>query len=269
MLYLLKLLVRVWNAIEFVLLTLVLYLLSFLPTRFLEGFYERLFYFWARVFVRALDVDVRLHQHYAGKLPEHYIVIANHPSAFEDIGLPSLFNASSVAKEGVRHWFMVGRISVAAGTIFLKRDDKSSRAAAGDAIAEALRDGRNIAIYPEGGCFGRRINPFLYGIFGISLETGVPIIPVFIHYEAQHSFEWQGQTLPQKIWQILTARNRTANFHVYEPFRPQDFDDRETFCATVHGHYLHWQEVHLTHTAPDDVILLSSRSSISPGSTEQ
>jgi len=265
MLYLFKLAIRLWNTCEFVLVTLLLYALSFLPTKVLGSAYERMFYFWSRVFVRALDVDIRVHQHYAGSLPDHYIVIANHPSAFEDVGLPSLFNASSVAKEGVRDWFMVGRISVAAGTVFLKRDDKSSRAAAGNAIAEALRAGRNIAIYPEGGCFGRRVNPFLYGIFGISQDTGVPIIPVYIHYEAQHSFEWQGQTLPQKIWQIMTAPNRTANFHIYEPFQPEDFADRESYCSTVHGHYLHWEDVHSTHSAPQDTILLSSRSTKSPG----
>lgn len=261
---LLKFLLRLWNGLEFVLVTLVLYTLSFVPSRWIGPYYEKFFFFWARTFVRGLDVDVRLHQHYAGKLPEHYIVIANHPSAFEDIGLPSLFNAYSVAKEGVRHWFMVGRISVAAGTIFLKRDDKSSRAAAGDAITEALLAGKNIALYPEGGCFGRRINPFLYGIFGISKETSVPIVPVFIHYEAQETFEWQGQTLPRKIWEIMTSKNRVAHFHVYEPFSPEDYADRESYCATVHGHYLQWQQLHLTHSPLEDPILVSSRSSKPP-----
>jgi len=259
MVELLRLLLRCWTMVEFVLWTLVLYLLSFAPRRPFGHHFEKLFFFWSRRFVAALDVDVRLHQHYAGTLPEHYIVIANHPSAFEDIGLPSLFDAYSVAKEGVRNWFLVGRISVAAGTIFLQREDKSSRAAAGDSIATALQQGKNIAIYPEGGCYGRRLSPFLYGIFGISRETGVPIIPVYIHYEAQEDFEWQGQTLPRKIWQIMTAKNRTAHFHVYEPFQPGAFADRESYCATVHGHYLHWQQIHLSHTPTEDPVLLSSQ----------
>ena len=42
--------------------TLVLYLLSFLPKAWLRGFYPRLFWSWCRCFVRAQDVDLRLHQ---------------------------------------------------------------------------------------------------------------------------------------------------------------------------------------------------------------
>lgn len=245
MIALVNLTIRLWCCVEFIVLTLIMYLLSFLPTTLIGSVYEKLFYLWTSVFVRAMGVKIHIHQHYSSVLPKHYIVIANHPSAFEDIGMPSLFNAYSVAKMGVRHWFIVGRISAAAGTIFLKRDDKDSRAAAGDSITQALKDGKNIAIYPEGGCFGRRISRFLHGIFGISIDTSVPIVPVFIHYEAQADFEWQGQTLPRKIWQIFTASNRNANFHVYEPFYPENYPDRESFCDAVHQHYLAWQDKHL------------------------
>lgn len=237
--------VRLWCWLELIVLTLIMYALSFIPRSIFGPIYEKLFLFWTRVFVLAMGVELKLHQHYAGKLPEQYIVIANHPSAFEDIGMTSLFRAYPVAKIGVRDWFLVGRISDAAGTIFLKRDDKSSRKAAGAEIVEALTDGHNIAIYPEGGCKGRRINQFLYGIFGISIETGVPIVPVFLHYEAQEDFEWQGQTLPQKMLDILFASNRTANYHIYDAFDPAEFDDRESYCAHVHQQYLQWQDKHL------------------------
>lgn len=240
-----KILVRIWCWLELVVFTLVLYGLSFLPAKIITGFYESMFHSWCRAFVRAMGVQIRLHQHYRHQLPASYIVIANHPSAFEDIGIPAIFQASSVAKMGVRDWFLVGRISAAAGTIFVKRDDRESRSQASRTIVSALQQGRNIAIYPEGGCFGRRINPFLYGIFSASLETGVPIVPVFIHYEAQADFEWQGQTLPQKMWQILTSRNPIANFHVHEPFLPSDYPDRESYTETVHRQYLDWQEKYL------------------------
>ncbi len=240
-----KVLLRLWCWLELAVLTLVMYVLSFIPRELFGTIYDRLFLLWTRVFVLAMGVELKVHQHYAGKLPEHYIVIANHPSAFEDIGMPSLFKAFSVAKIGVRDWFLVGRISAAAGTIYLKRSDKNSRAAAGNEIIEALRDKKNIAIYPEGGCKGRRINQFLYGIFGISIETGVPIVPVFLHYEAQEDFEWQGQTLPGKILEILFAANKTANYHIHEPFDPAEFDSRESYCEHVHQHYLQWQDKYL------------------------
>ncbi|MDO6459949.1 lysophospholipid acyltransferase family protein [Granulosicoccaceae sp. 1_MG-2023] len=237
-----------WRCIawlDLILFTLLMYALSFIPRSRFGRIYDRLFQTWSRTFVRALGVDLRLHQHYAGSLPAHYIVIANHPSAFEDIGIPALFPAYSVAKIEVRDWYFAGRISAAAGTLYVKREDKQARAEAKETIRTALLAKRNIAIYPEGGCKGRRIQPFLYGIFQLSLETRTPIVPVFIHYEAQEAFEWQGQTLPRKIAELLFAPNKTAHYHVYEPIDPGAFSSREDYTEAVHALYLAWQEKHL------------------------
>ncbi|TJZ72925.1 lysophospholipid acyltransferase family protein [Chitiniphilus eburneus] len=134
--------------------TVAMALLARLPLAWLTGWYPRLFQRWCRAFVRALGVDLRLHQHYTGRLPERYILIANHPSAFEDIGIPALFPVTNLAKAEVRHWWIVGRIATAAGTLFVQREDKDSRQAAQAALIAAVRAGHNVAIYPEGGCKG-------------------------------------------------------------------------------------------------------------------
>lgn len=237
---LLSLLIR-W--IDWLLLTLVLYLLSYVPRRFMAPLYDRLFRTWCRHFVRALNVDLRLHQHNSRDLPGHYLLIANHPSAFEDIGIPALFPVDSVAKDSVRRWWIVGRISVAAGTLFVVRKDRASRRAVYQLMIERLAAGRNVAVYPEGGCFGRRISPtFHYGPFDISLQTGVPILPVFIHYEAQDDFEWgAGESLPQKIRDFLFTRNNRANYHVFDPIEPAGFAGKEEYMEYVHRQYQHWQ----------------------------
>ncbi len=243
-----KLLWRVIAWIDLTLFTLLMYLLSFIPRSTFGKIYDRLFQVWSRTFVRALGVNLKLHQKYKAALPQQYIVIANHPSAFEDIGIPALFPAYSVAKIEVKDGILTGRISAAAGTVYLKREDKASRAQASETIKQALNEGKNIAIYPEGGCKGRHIglvNPFLFGIFTISLETGIPIVPVFIHYEEQETFEWQNQTLVKKIMQMMMASNKTANYYVFDPIDPKDFDSRESYTEHVQQQYLAWQEKYL------------------------
>ncbi|MEA3413139.1 MAG: lysophospholipid acyltransferase family protein [Pseudomonadota bacterium] len=233
--------------LDLVLLTLVIYLLSWLPHGLLRSFYPQLFRFWCRTFVRALGVDLRLHQQNARPLPQTYILIANHPSAFEDIGIPALFPVHSLAKIEVRDWLFAGRISEAAGTLYVRREARDSRREAYDSIVAELEKGCNVALYPEGGCKGRRIfESFRYGAFDISLNTGVPIVPVFLHYEAQEDFEWRPNVLlPKKILEILRSSNRTANYYVFDALDPGDFPDRETYTARVHEMYLDWQRRYL------------------------
>ncbi|MHB8454498.1 MAG: lysophospholipid acyltransferase family protein [Acidiferrobacterales bacterium] len=233
--------------LELVVLSAILYLLSFVSGGWFRRAYFRLFRLWCKFFVRALGVDLRLHQKNREPLPQHYILIGNHPSAFEDVGVPALFEVYSLAKMEVRDWWIAGRLNRAAGTLFVQRESRESRRVASEQIIAELRKGHNVAIYPEGGCKGRRIfASFRYGAFDISLQTGIPIVPVFLHYEAQDNFEWKpGQTLVQKIWHFMTAPNNRANYYVYDAINPAGFADKRAYCDYVHGLYLSWQARYL------------------------
>ncbi len=237
---------RVINVLELAVFTATLYVLSYLP-RALRPFYFSLFRFWCRSFVRALGVELRLHQKNTLPLPERYILIANHPSAFEDIGIPALFPVHSLAKIEVKDWWIVGRVSWAAGSLYVHRESRESRNQAATEIEQALVEGKNIALYPEGGCKGRRIfESFRYGAFDISLRTGIPILPVFLHYEAQDDFEWRApQTLLHKLWHMSTTQNRRANYYVYDSIDPGRFADKAAYTEYVHGKYLEWQSRYL------------------------
>ena len=233
--------------LELILLTLPLYLLSFLPGGRQGLWYTRLFQSWCRAFVHALGVDLRLHQKNRHPLPERYLLIANHPSAFEDIGIPALFDVDCLAKIEVRDWWLVGRISAAAGTLFVRRESRESRDRAAKRIEQALKSGRNVALYPEGGVKGKRVyDNFRYGVFDLSLRTGIPILPVFIHYEAQDDFYWSDdQSLPRKLIDLMMTRNNRANYYLYDAFDPKDYPDKVAYSEAVHQQYLAWQQKYL------------------------
>ena len=239
MVLLLRWLRKLVGWMDFILLTLLVYLLAWLPW---PGTHPvaRLFPVWCRTFVRALDVDLRLHQKNRKRLPARFILIANHPSAFEDIGIPALFNVVSLAKLQVQDWYIAGRIARAAGTLFVDRDDPDSRDQAIDGMINAVNAGQNIALYPEGGCKGRRLfKEFKSGAFEVSIRTGVPILPLFLHYEAQDDFEWQPPyTLPDKIRHIMTAINNRANYYVYDPLDPKDYADKYAMKAAAYALYV-------------------------------
>lgn len=231
--------------LDLAILTLIMYVLSFLPQKILGDWYRKLFRYWCKVFVRALRVDLFLHQKNKYPLPERYILIGNHPSAFEDVGMSALFDVRFLAKIEVKDWWLVGRIGQAAGTLYVQRESKESRQEANGELRQALEK-HNIGLYPEGGCKGRRINlPFRRGVFDIALQTKIPIVPVFLHYEAQESFEWYQQTLLYKLWTIMMAQNRRANYYIYDAIDPTLFTSKEALCEHVQNLYLNWQAKYL------------------------
>jgi len=240
----------IWLSIcwlELTVFTLILYVLAWLPGPLRNSYYHWLFRIWCQFFVRALGVDLRLFQNNSLPIPDQYILIANHPSAFEDVGIPANFDVYPLAKKGVMEWILVGRINIAAGTVFVQRDDSSSRHSASEKLKMLLQDNKSIALFPEGGCFGRRITkPFQYGAFDLSIQTGVPILPVFLHYEAQEVFEWKdGQFLVQKIWHFMTSKNNRANYIIYDAIYPDKFTDKVEFSEKVFAMYQQWQKKHL------------------------
>ncbi|HUF81292.1 MAG TPA: lysophospholipid acyltransferase family protein [Burkholderiales bacterium] len=246
MLLLFHLLRKIAGWADFIAFTTLMYLLSWLPW---PGTHPvaAMFHAWCRAFVRALDVDLRLHQKNRRRLPDRFILIANHPSALEDIGIPALFEVVSLAKLQVQDWFIVGRITRAAGTLYVDRDDPASRDGAVEAMVHAVQAGQNVALYPEGGCKGRRLfTEFKSGAFEVAMRTGVPILPLFLHYEAQDDFEWQPPyTLPHKIWHMMTTRNNRANYYVYDPLDPKDYADKYAMKAAAYALYERWNAQYL------------------------
>jgi lyso-ornithine lipid O-acyltransferase len=215
MLWLAKWLRLLIAGLDLLCFTLLMMALARLPMACLP-FYPKLFQSWCRCFVRALGVELRLHQHHQAPLPSQYILIANHPSVFEDVGIPAFFPVRNLAKAEVRDWWFVGRIAEAAGTLFVRREQKDARQAALQNMIRAVQAGHSIALYPEGGCKGRRLwDKFLYGAFTVSLETGVPILPVFLHYEAQEAFE---------------------------PLDARQFKDKDEYSRHTYALYLAWQQ---------------------------
>jgi len=231
--------------------SLLLFLLAYVPGSNRHGLYHSLARTWCKLYVRALRVELELVCHNTQPLPQHYILIANHPSALEDFGIPALFDVYPLAKEGVRYWFFLGRVAASAGTIFVKRNDSLSRHLALESLLQGAREGKNLVIFPEGGCKGRRIyKRFHTGAFDVSQQTGVPIVPVFLQYCDEDSFEWAGQSVPGIMWQIFNARDHRVYYHVFDAISPVGFDDKQQFADDVHALFLQWEkEIVGRHTA--------------------
>jgi 1-acyl-sn-glycerol-3-phosphate acyltransferase len=152
-----------------------------------QGYMKR----WARSLVRATGGRVSLVP--GSHVPEHVgprLVVSNHRSPF-DIGvLLSLFGGQALSRADLSGWPVLGLAARRAGTIFVDRDDGSSRVSALRLIRRRLQGGASILLFPEGGTFeGDEVRPFKPGGFSALRGLGAQIIPVGLAYDPGAEFK--------------------------------------------------------------------------------
>ena len=175
-------------------------------------------------------------------MPDRYILIANHPSGADILILNSIFTVYPLAQHGVKKWFFLGRIAKATGVVFVERENKTSRNQVKKQLIKYAKSGKNLLIYPEGGCFGKHLRNFKYGACDISIASNIPILPVYLQYEAENDFEWGwDMNLPQHLFHLFTAINKRANCYIFQPIYPTNFSDSQSFTKYIHKHYQEWE----------------------------
>jgi len=120
------------------------------------------------------------------------IYISNHRSYIDPVIPLRDIIAMPVAKAEIHGWPLIGFGIEMSGVLFVKREHKESRRNTRKAMAEAIRNGRSILIYPEG---TTDIKPttleFHKGTFATAAAEGIPIVPMAIEF-ADKSHAWIG-----------------------------------------------------------------------------
>ena len=153
---------------------------------------------------RVHGFDVRVE----GIVPSHpAILVANHVSYVDAPVLASLAPCTVIAKGEVRRWPLVGAGAAALGVLFVERGDAWSGARALRGAMRALAAGVSVLGFPEGTTSrGDDVLPFRRGLFGLARLTGVPVVPVAIHYSSPE-MRWYGDAwfLPHYLRTAMRA----------------------------------------------------------------
>lgn len=148
-----------------------------------EPFPHRMIRWWSIGMLRVFGLRaVRFGQ----PLSDPVLFVANHTS-WIDIGmLHSQRAACFVAKAEIARWPLVGWMAGTGGTIFHRRGSNHSLAAVMQVMVERLRDGRSVAVFPEGGSgFNGVLRVFHARIFQAALDADVPVQPVALRFARQ------------------------------------------------------------------------------------
>ncbi|MDH3686144.1 MAG: HAD-IB family hydrolase [Myxococcales bacterium] len=136
---------------------------------------------WAELSTALAGIDLRVEgeEHVWSHRPA--VFIFNHQSAVDAVLVLKLLrrDVTGIGKKEIRSNPVFGPVFGAAGVVFIDRADREKAIEAMAPAVQALRDGRSIAIAPEG---TRSKTPtlgrFKKGAFHIAMQAGVPIVPI-------------------------------------------------------------------------------------------
>ena len=120
-----------------------------------------------------------------GNIDPHtsYVFVANHQGAYDIFAVYGFLNHNfkGLMKAGLRKFPVIGVACAAAGHVFV---DNSSPSAIRRTMAKAertLQGGMSVVVFPEGSRTRTgRMRPFHKGAYQLSMEFGLPVVPVTI-----------------------------------------------------------------------------------------
>jgi 1-acyl-sn-glycerol-3-phosphate acyltransferase len=113
------------------------------------------------------------------------LYVGNHISYVDPICALMHVDANVVAKAEVKRWPLVGYGAYLVGTLFVQRDEKTSRHETALAIRTALENKDSILVYPEGTTTaGPGTLPFKPRSFLAAHMAGVPVQPIAMIYDS-------------------------------------------------------------------------------------
>ena len=199
---------------------------------------------WSAGLLRAVGVQVRLS---GTPRPGATLLIANHVSWLDIAALHAAVpHARFVSKADVLHWPLLGWLVKGAGTLFIERERKRDALRVVHAMAEALRAGETVAVFPEGTTgVGADLLPFHANLLQAAIDTATPIQPAVLRFaDAHHRFSpavvYVGDTsLLQSLWSVATARGLVVHVDLLLAQASAHADRRalaETLRTMMTGH---------------------------------
>jgi 1-acyl-sn-glycerol-3-phosphate acyltransferase len=206
--------------------------------------------FFCRTMCRIIGIQVIAKVGLQAAAPR--FVVANHVSWTDILAIAGLYPLVFLAKSEVSGWPVLGFLARLQGTIFVDRSHRQAIPKVNAALAEELRQGRDVVVFAEGtSSNGTQVLKFNASHFAmlIELAKGPPkaqvlVVPAAFAYfprgtenganSAAFDVGWYGEmTFVPHLWSLM--RRGGARCHIYfgEPIDPTAFADRKELAAAA------------------------------------
>jgi len=200
---------------------------------------QRYIQWWSAALLERLGIRLTVHgRPHSGAT----LLAANHVSWIDIAAIHAAApQARFVSKADVRHWPLVGWLVAGAGTLFIERESKRDALRVVHQMADALRAGDMVAVFPEGTTGpGRELLPFHANLLQAAVATATPVQPVVLRFHQpgqafSDAVEFVGETtLLQSLWRMACAKGLQVELHLLEAESTAQAD-RRALAAQLRG----------------------------------
>jgi 1-acyl-sn-glycerol-3-phosphate acyltransferase len=195
--------------------------------------------FWVRFYLGCVGWLLGLRVRVEGRpITGNVLYAANHISWLDIPAIGGTAHARFIAKSEIAGWSLIGWLAKIGGSVFVRRQKRSETRAQADEVSAALREGRPVVLFAEGGTGdGVTLSPFRPSLFVAANEAAVTVQPVAIDYGARSAeIAWpHGARFSSEMKRML---NRPAPVRVTLHFLPAldgGAVDRKRLAAETHA----------------------------------
>jgi 1-acyl-sn-glycerol-3-phosphate acyltransferase len=170
------------------------------------------------------------------------LLVANHLSWLDILVMHAARYCRFVAKSDVKQWPLVGTLATGGGTLYIEREKRRDAMRVVHHMAESLRAGEIVAIFPEGTTGdGTGVLPFHANLIQAAVSARSPVQPVALRFidtatgrDSATPLYLDDQTLVASVWRTVAGPSLRAVLTYGEPQQAEG-RDRRTWARDLHA----------------------------------
>ncbi|MGB3166617.1 MAG: lysophospholipid acyltransferase family protein [Alteraurantiacibacter sp.] len=193
---------------------------------------------WPRIFLagvgKVAGLEVRRH----GKRMPGALLLANHVSWLDILGLSIGANSAFVAHDGLAQFGLLKWLCEMNDTVFVARHRRADVGKQTDEIRAALSEGSTLTLFPESTTAdGTQLLPFKSSLLGAlePLPEGAQVQPVLLRYADAPDIAWVGDEPGPDNFKRILARLHSVrlDIHFLPPLAGDALANRKTMTASA------------------------------------
>lgn len=175
-----------------------------------------------------------------------FLLVGNHLGIMDILLLASIRHCLFITSVEMKNTPLLGTLCEMGGCLFVERRNRANINKEILHIREALKQGFNIVLYPEGtSSNGERMLPFKKTMMTAAAGTGVPILPMVLNFTEvngekmsgkwrNHVFWYGDQAFPPAMWKAMSLRSIKAEIEFLEPIFCHSEEERREIAVKAH-----------------------------------